>query len=140
MKPTSLRRVQGAILKSWGHFLETNQSSLVSRAEYNWVLHGCDYVVILSPNNAYKYRCSWVFIDAIMHWKPVVCLSNAMTDYFFNQLGNIGYKFDSIDELQKGIQKIIDEFHIVYTEQSKNILSKKVDFKNLDRFNWALSV
>lgn len=99
--------VKNIIIDLGWEVVESHKTDFVTNKEYFSVLEESDYILFLAPSNSYHYRCSGVLIEAISYAKPIICLSNPMTDYLFNKFGNIGYKFSNIQELIQNIPEIL---------------------------------
>lgn len=44
-----------------------------------------------------------------------------MSDYFFEEYGDIGFQFNNIKELNQGLQKINEEHDFTYIKKTKNL-------------------
>lgn len=62
------------------------------------------------------------FFDCIKFSKPILALyGNPFVDYYFNLLGDIGYRFDTIDAMAGFLCKIDESENKHYLEQVKNL-------------------
>lgn len=62
------------------------------------------------------------FFDCIKFAKPILALSgNPFVDYYFSILGDIGYRFDTIDEMVGFLVKLDESENKHYLEQVKNL-------------------
>lgn len=87
----------------------SSESVFLTRIEYERIFLNSNYIVLLYPPGAYDYRCSWVFIEAIMFIKPVICLSSCMTDYFFSTYGEIWYNCCDLQDMEKVIRNLLKD-------------------------------
>ena len=51
-----------------------------------------------------------------------------MSDYFFEKYGDIGFQFNNIQELNKGIKKIHQEHSLTYKKRTKNLKKALKEF------------
>lgn len=101
----------------------------LNQSEYEKYVYDLDYVLFFYPKDSYKLTASGAIFDAIMNAKPIIALKN---DYFvsvFNEMGNIGYLCDSIEQMNALIYEIsnykkIDE----YKAQVQNIKANRYIF------------
>ena len=80
------------------------------------------YSVNTSNPDFYRFGGCSSFIDALFFGKPGIYLRNRYIEYYFDQMGDIGYLCDSIDEMICIIKSIIIEFPSErYIRQVENI-------------------
>ena len=127
--------IQSFILKSGGNLILTGEN-FITQDKYFQTINDVDYMVFIFDPMSYMYRCSGIFIEAIMFEKPIICLSNWISDYFFQKLGNIGYKCPNIQELKKIVFRINTMWKNTneYNEQKENIRLSKYLFSDPDLF------
>lgn len=120
---------------NWGKALFTWEN-FVSSDDYYDVLYESDCLVFLAPENSYKFRCSGVFIEALVFQKIIICFSNPLTNYFFSRHGNIGYKCNSLSDLKNVINKICSDGLWIMDIQKKNLRTASMQYSNMELFIW----
>jgi hypothetical protein len=83
------------------------------------------YILMFYPHDAYQFMPSGVFFDAIKLEKPIIAIRNSFFEYYFNQLGNIGFLVDSLDEMKMLIGKLDRGEINCYEEQLNNLHQAK---------------
>lgn len=76
------------------------------------------------------------FFDCIKFAKPILALSgNPFVDYYFNISGDIGYRFDTIDEMADFLAKLNESENNHYLEQVKNLekAQEKLSLDNIGK-------
>lgn len=104
------------------------KKTYISLEEYEREISKLKYSLIFFDNSTNIALASGSFFDCIKYEKPIIALKgNPFIDYYFDKLGNIGYRFDNINEMAKFINKLpIDsnyEMQIQALRKSKKILS-----------------
>lgn len=81
-----------------------------------------DYSLCFYDDKINIALASGSFFDSIKYCKPILALGgNPFVDYYFNRLGNIGYRFDNIQEIAEFLNKLsIDEI-VKYNNQVENL-------------------
>ena len=125
--PVCLEKIQTTITDLW-HNVIIDSRNFIEESDYIKNITESHYIVVLSAGNAYDYACSGIFIDAIFHQKPIICLKWTMSDYFFEKYGDIGFQFNNIQELNKGIKKIHQEHSLTYKKRTKNLKKALKEF------------
>ena len=92
-------------------------------------LKNADYALVTYPFNSYKLVANGSFMDAVNMETPIIATRNNYIEYYFKKYGNIGYMFNSYEELQNKVKNIIQEFpYQEYEIQVNNIrLIKKAE-------------
>ena len=106
--------------------LSTEMISVERRDE---LLKSMDYAVILNNIGSYKYTASGTLLDAIAFEIPIIALTNDYIKGYADKYGDIGYIFNSIEELNEQIKSLAENIPIEeYNEQVNNIRKiKKVE-------------
>ena len=76
------------------------------------------------------------FFDCIKFAKPIIALSgNPFVDYYFSILGDIGYRFDTIDEMVEFLAKLDESENNHYLEQVMNLekAQKTLSLENIGK-------
>jgi hypothetical protein len=81
----------------------------LTKSEYDRLLDESDFIVLLYPSNTYRYTASGVFFDVLRSNKPIIGLNNPAFAYYRRRFGELGYIYDSFEELcTQMIQKLQD--------------------------------
>ena len=97
-------------------------TEMISIELRNEMLKEMDYAVLLNNVGSYKYTSSGALSDAIDNEKPIIALTNDYIEEYIRKYGNIGYTFNSIEELNSKIKSLSESFPIEeYYEQINNI-------------------
>lgn len=103
----------------------------LKKDEYENAISALDYSLLFYDSNTNRALASGSFFDCIKYEKPIIGIKgNEFIDYYFDRLGNIGYLFNSIDEIiafllgPKFYEYINSD---IYREQISNIrLAKEI--------------
>ena len=94
------------------------------REEMENQLDDVDFFLILYENHKYELSCSGSILEALSYRKPIIHIDNPCINFFNDSLMPIGWRFENIELLAKGI------FEIIENEDISNILK---DFRqNID--------
>ena len=96
-------------LKSRQAIQGVTQSPL-SREEYARRAAGITYAVGTSNPEHYRLAASASFLDALAHSKPGIYLRNSYIEYYFEQMGDIGYLCDTHEQMKNLILSIAKDF------------------------------
>lgn len=87
-----------------------------------------DYAILTYPIDSYKLTASGAFATALGYDLPVICLKNRYFSSFFEEFGDIGYIFESVDEIidllvehQEELLKKHDAFLVAIEETRRAI-------------------
>lgn len=81
------------------------------------------YAVGTASPQAYQLRASAAFLDAMAFVKPGIYLKNPWVEYYFDQMGDIGYLCDSLEGMAEVMATILERFpEERYRKQCENIL------------------
>jgi hypothetical protein len=69
-----------------------------------------DYAVWPANPTHYRLTASASFLDALDYLKPIIYLANPYVDFYFEKLGDIGYRCETLAEMQTTIADIAREF------------------------------
>ena len=96
--------------------------SPIDAEEYARRAAAIDYAVW--PANAAHYRltASASFLDALDYLKPVIYLANPYIDAYAQQLGDIGYRCETLAQMQNVIETLAREFPAERYEQQRAAL------------------
>ncbi len=91
--------VDGALRKKGLYVVKRDAANNLSRIEYNSWIRRMDYLLFLYPSDNYRLTASGAIFESFSNFKPMICLSNNYFDYIFGKAGDIGYLFNSVDEM-----------------------------------------
>lgn len=103
----------------------------LDKSDFYNAIDKLDYSLSFYTLNENKGLASGSFFDSIKFEKPILALKgNSFVDYYFDKLGNIGYRFSSIQEIAyflrhiKGEERITEyQAQVRSLKRAKNILS-----------------
>jgi hypothetical protein len=88
------------------------------------------YSVWLATPEHYRLTASATFLDSLAYLKPGIYLRNPYIEYYFDQMGDIGYLCDNYEHVISTIKSILMNFpHDRYNQQVKNILKGRRIFE-----------
>ena len=103
-----------------------------SKEVYETQIATTDYSLSFFTNEMNIALASGSFFDCIKFAKPILALKgNPFVDYYFDKLGNIGYRFDTIDEMADFLGELDESENKHYIDQVKN-LEKAQETLSLD--------
>jgi len=103
-----------------------NGSNFISADEYDKQAQLMDYCIFFYDKESYKLGASGAFWDAISYVKPIIALKNDYFEYYFKKFGNIGYLFDSYEELESKVISILSNpQQEQYNEQVQNLINAR---------------
>lgn len=86
------------------------KASFISSTDFEKGLKNADYFIYFFGKNGYYDLCpSGTFFDSIKFATPIIALRNDFFEYYFNKLGNIGYLCDSLEDIYKIVESIINQ-------------------------------
>lgn len=84
------------------------------------------YSVWLADPAHYRLTASATFLDSLAYAIPGIYLRNPFIEYYFEQMGDIGYLCDSMDEVYSLMEQLISDFPSSrYHMQVANILATR---------------
>jgi len=96
----------------------------LSKEQFLAHARGVDYAVYLYDRAHYKYSSSGALFDAFSHLKPIIALKAPVFEYYFKQMGEIGYLCDTYDEMYNIIIDIAAKKPLEsYRRQRENLLN-----------------
>lgn len=107
---------------------ETNKPKYLTRTQYEQALSKIHYTVFFYPINEYVFRASGATVDTISFEKPILTLRHPYFEYLFRKAGNVGYMFETLDEMKDKITAIAaypSDFEQEYEIQCKNLRNFK---------------
>ena len=84
--------------------------TMISSELRNQIIKNIDYVLYTYKIGSYKYIASGVLFDCINYEKPLIALKTDYIEHYFKKYGNIGYIFDTYEELEKKVDEILNNF------------------------------
>ena len=78
------------------------------------------HFILMFYGQEYDLKTSGVFFDAINFLKPIIALRCNLTEYYFNKFGDIGYLFETLEDMKKRSSEISTSFNV------KDIMRKSV--------------
>jgi hypothetical protein len=107
----------------------SKDGAMVSRSEYEELAASLDYAVFCGQAEPYNYFASGALLDAFAFCKPLISLRTPMTEYCFQQMGDIGYLCDSYEELAGVVRSLLKAPRPVrYRSQCDNIRKNRAIF------------
>jgi hypothetical protein len=104
--------------------IQTSNGQMMSKEEMTNYMSKMDYFIYFLKEEDYLFRASGTFIDAVKYNKPIIALKTSFFEYFFNQLGNIGFLFENKEEMKDFLKSHkIDEK--IYLFQKSNLRKAK---------------
>lgn len=99
-------------------------SDNISTDIYEGLLRELNYSLCFYDNNVNLALASGSFFDSIKFAKPILGLKgNPYVEYYFKKLGNIGYLFDSLENMANFINSISLNEIDKYRDQVSNLIS-----------------
>lgn len=111
-------------------FVESSSedNEFIPREKRDFLEKTVDYNIYTYNSDGYKLTASGAFLDSIKFEKPTLVIKNDFFNYYFNKFGNIGYLFDSAEDMAEKIVEIIEHtsrFINEYSIQKQNIREVK---------------
>ena len=89
----------GTLKKKGLYIVERDVNNNLPRIEYNGWIKRMDYLLFLYPSDNYRLTASGAIFESFSNLKPVICLENNYFKYIIGKTGDIGYVFNSVDEM-----------------------------------------
>ena len=107
------------------------KDNFIERKEFENLISDIDYALYFYTKDKYKITASGAVLDAINARKPIIALKNDYFSYLFGKYGQIGYLFESIEEMGNRIDLLNDNkkifnFEKYIEELSVDSFSKKL--------------
>jgi len=97
-------------------------SEPLTREEFRRRASKLTYAVWTADPRHYALVASASFLDAISFGKPGIYLRNRYVEHYFDEMGDIGYLCDTVEEMAAVMQSILQEFPTErYRQQIANI-------------------
>ena len=91
---------EGDLLKHKGlYIVKRDKNNNLPREEYVKWINKMDYLLYLYPPTNYRLTASGAIFESFSNLKPIISLSNDYFNYIVRKTGDIGYIFDTIDEI-----------------------------------------
>lgn len=115
--------------------IPVGEGNHLSREEYVSLGKSVDYALFFYGVESYKLTASGAFFDAISFTKPIIALKNDYFKYYFEQYGNIGFIFDTYEEMELkviDITKNPNSYEQEYLNQVNNLRNMRKAMSLLD--------
>ena len=122
-------------MSSGSVFIPSPHSPLSDTA-YEKYARSIDYAVFFQDKAHYMMTAMATLFDAFSFLKPIIGIRTPFLDYYFNIMGDIGYRCDTYDDVKATITEILNHKPIDrYSQQRNNILEgrKRFDTTELAR-------
>jgi len=136
---SAIGRMSSDLKPFYNDFVEVPFNSAVEREDFDKEINKLDYTLFFYDNSFYQLCASGSLFDSINMEKPILAIRNDYFEYYFNMLGNIGYLFDDINEMELTIidlctGKLRDDFFL----QKSNLVSAKkiLSIENISKRFW----
>lgn len=101
----------------------------LSVGEFHQRANSITYSVWLAEPTHYRLTASATFLDSLAYAIPGIYLRNPFIEYYFEQMGDIGYLCDTIEEVYELMKQIVTDFPSSrYHNQVANILTTRKIF------------
>lgn len=97
----------------------------LSQEQYYAEIESIDYAVSFYDSHSIMALASGSFFDCIKFAKPILAISgNSFVDYYFEVLGDIGFRFLSVIDMAEYIKssQFLSDYHITYERQVNALL------------------
>ena len=112
----------GERIGRWSDVVEGLAAAPLPTDEYARRARTVTYALWTARPRLYRLTASASFVDAVAFGKPAIVLRNPFVEYYFEQLGDIGYLCHSVDEMVDTIMSILREFpEVRYRQQCRNL-------------------
>jgi hypothetical protein len=102
----------------------------LSPDEYDARASSVTYLVWAANPDNYRLAASSSFLDALSYVKPGLYLRNDYVEYYFKQMGDIGYLCNSHEEIEDMARSLVAKFpRERYLEQCRNIVRGRSIFE-----------
>lgn len=126
--------VRDFILSKWCK-ITIKPNIFLTSTQYSSLFQSIDYLIFLSRDPAYQYRCSCVLTEAIFYQKPIICFQSTITSHLFDKYGNIGFMYNSLQDMLNWIQLVIERSDDkIYHQQISNLSVARKDFVDINKF------
>lgn len=122
----------------------------ITQVDYEKNIENATFATNFITGNEYVYRISGSLIDSIQYQLPIIALKHDYVNYLFDMGGDIGYLCDSMEDVQKIINDILNrEGYIIenYPIQIENLKKLSYQFyenqivslfrKNMSEAGWT---
>jgi len=118
-------------------YVKTNGSNMIlSKKEFEDKIFELHYSLFFYNNEFYSLCASGAFFDAVKFEKPILAIKNDYFSYYFDQLGNIGYLFDNLEDMKVKIATLLFEnCEQEYLQQVENLkkAKRKLSIESISR-------
>jgi len=88
-----------------------------------------DYALVFNRPDAYELRASAAIYDAFSFLKPIIAMKSPLTEYYFKQMGDIGYLCENRSAVKETILNVLETRPFDrYRQQQENIRTQRVQF------------
>jgi hypothetical protein len=114
------------------------------REEMEMQLVDVDFFLILYENYRYELSCSGSILEALSYRKPIIHIDNPCINFFNDSSMPIGWRFENIESLAKGIFEIInnEDIEISLNDFQQNIDSLRLKYgieQQVSRFKLSIN-
>lgn len=81
-----------------------------------------DYAVWPAHPAWYRLTASASFLDALDYLKPIIFLANPYLDFYYEKMGDIGYRCETLPEMQDTIHKLARDFPVERYERQREAM------------------
>lgn len=92
----------------------TSPDRMIPFEEFKKMTEELDYILLLYPTDTYKAIASGAFLDTLRFNKPLIGLSTAYFEYFFQKYGEVGTLVSNIDEMADVIKTLPSKEYPIY--------------------------
>ncbi|MCR4746435.1 MAG: hypothetical protein K5894_14570 [Lachnospiraceae bacterium] len=78
----------------------------LSENDYNNGIEMLDFILFFWPKDSYQMTASGALCDAIVHNKPIISIRNDYLTWVFNEVGDLGFLCEDIDEMADTVCRI----------------------------------
>jgi len=101
----------------------------LSRDEFDEYARNIDYSIYFYKPTSYQLTASGALFDAFSYAKPIIALRNPFFEYFFEEMGDIGYLCENYDEMKAVLIGILNDKPVQrYQQQVANIIAERDKF------------
>ncbi len=122
-------RIIGALDESVKAFVNesviviNSNGGMLSKIEFEKEVSKLDFVLFFAPDGSYRFTASGSVLDALKYRIPIIGLKNEFLKELNENVGQIGYLLEDIEEMEKTIGQLINNFdYIFYKEIQGNMV------------------
>ncbi|MRI62411.1 hypothetical protein EDM00_00160 [Ornithobacterium rhinotracheale] len=111
---------------------DLSKPQYLSREDYETALSNLNYAIFFYPPEEYVFRASGAIADFISKETPIIYLKHPIFDYFQENVGEIGYQCNNLDEIKiviENLAKKTDDAKEKYRLHKNNVRKLKQQLK-----------